>query len=131
MKVACLEHLFVLKLEAFADRKDSSKGDKDAKDLLRIATVAARGGQPFVAALAIPYVRDDHLALLQRVEKGAYAMSLARGNAVTAKAIRGEFAALAALIRKAYKNLSSEEVHGEPSPPSQAGKSGGKGPGRK
>ncbi len=101
IRVARLEHLFALKLEAFLDRQDSAKGDKDAKDLLRIALAASRGGRRFSAELAVPYLRDDHLRLLQRVEKGAYALSLARGNAVKAKAIRAEFSALAATLRKA------------------------------
>src|SRR6185436_10365237 len=42
IRVASPEHLLVLKLEAFADRKGSAKGDKDAKDLLRIAVAARR-----------------------------------------------------------------------------------------
>jgi predicted nucleotidyltransferase len=33
IRVASLGHLLVLKLEAFADRRGSTKGDKDAKDL--------------------------------------------------------------------------------------------------
>ncbi len=125
MKVASLEHLLVLKLEAYADRKDSAKGDKDAKDLLRIAAVASRRGVPFDVALAIPYLRDEHLPLLQRVEKGAYAMSLAQGNAVKAKAMRAEFTALATSIRQAWKELSNPGTSGPPQAPSRAGEPGG------
>lgn len=131
IKVASLEHLFALKLEAFEDRKDSAKGDKDAKDLLRIAAAAARRKQPFNAELVIPYVRDDHLPLLQRVEKGSYAMSLVQGNAVKAKAIRGEFTTLATKIRQAYKDLSNRDGHTLPAPTSHATGSVGAGPARK
>jgi hypothetical protein len=94
IRVASLEHLLVLKLEAFRDRKDSSKGDKDAKDLIRIAAVARRGGRPFRPKLAAPYLGDDHLALLHRVEKGPYATSLAHGNAMRAKKLRHDVTAV-------------------------------------
>ena len=36
LRVASLEHLCVLKLEAYRDRRSSAKGQKDAKDLIRI-----------------------------------------------------------------------------------------------
>jgi hypothetical protein len=98
IRLASIEHLFVLKLEAFADRKGSSKGEKDAKDLLRIAAVAVRGGGGFRAELATPYLRDDRRALLEPVERGPYAMSLALGNAMTAKRLRRDFASVVAKI---------------------------------
>lgn len=102
IRVASLEHLTVLKLEAFADRKGSAKGDKDAKDLLRIGAIAARGATRFRPAIAAPFVRDTHLDLLERVERGPQATSLAHGNAMVAKRLRQEFGALAAAIRKEY-----------------------------
>jgi hypothetical protein len=92
VRVAALEHLMVLKLEAFFDRKGSAKGEKDAKDLLRIAAVANVSGQGFLPDLAMPYLRDEHMDLLEIVERGPYATSLARGNAVEAKRLRGCFA---------------------------------------
>lgn len=96
IRVASLEHLFALKLEAFLDRKDSRKGDKDAADLLRIAAVAERARPRFRIALCAPYVRDAHLPLLDRIERGPYAMAMAKGNAVAAKGLRAAFAALSA-----------------------------------
>lgn len=101
IRVASLEHLFALKLEAFLDRKDSGKGDKDAKDLLRIAAVVDRAGAAFRAELCAPYVREAHVTLLDRVEKGPYAIAMARGNAVEAKKLRASFAALATGLRGA------------------------------
>ncbi len=35
-RVACSEHWLALKLEAFKDRQGSPKGEKDARDLIRI-----------------------------------------------------------------------------------------------
>lgn len=102
IRVASLEHLLVLKLEAFADRKGSAKGDKDAKDLIRIGAVAARGVTGFRAALSAPYIRDVHIDLLTLVERGPQVTALARGNAMVAKRLRREFGTLVAAIRKAY-----------------------------
>ncbi len=88
IRVAALEHLLVLKLEAYKDRRDSSKGDKDAKDLLRIAAVAERGPSEFDVERVVPFLRPGHMDLLHLVARGSYAMSLARGNAKQAKGIR-------------------------------------------
>ena len=111
IRVAGLEHLLVLKLEAFRDRRASVKGEKDAKDLLRIAAIVARGERQFDAALAAPYLRDDHLALLDLVERGTAAIAMAGGNAMVAKRLRQEFAALSAELKAAYGS-----VHGQPPP---------------
>ncbi len=100
IRVAALEHLLVLKLEAFLDRKGSAKGEKDAKDLLRIAAVAARGEQEFRPELAAPFMRDEHIDLLEMVYRGPYATSLALGNAVQAKRLRGEFAHVSEGLRE-------------------------------
>lgn len=107
IRVASLEHLLVLKLEAFADRKGSAKGDKDAKDLLRIGAIASRGAKGFKAAVSAPYVRDVHVDLLTLVERGPQVTSLARGNAMAAKRLRQEFAALVAAVKKTYKGARS------------------------
>ncbi|MFN3566674.1 MAG: hypothetical protein ACK4V1_11905 [Burkholderiaceae bacterium] len=105
IRVASLEHLSVLKLEALRDRRASAKGEKDAKDLLRIAAIAARGKRRFDAALAAPYLRDEHLALLDLVERGTAALALAAGNAVVAKRLRQDFAALSAALKAAYGSV--------------------------
>lgn len=99
IRVASLEHLVVLKLEAFADRKGSAKGDKDAKDLLRIAAVAKRGSTPFRADLVAPYLRDEHMDLLKMVERGPQVLSLAQGNAMQAKQLRQDFSAIVSELK--------------------------------
>lgn len=108
IRVACLEHLLVLKLEAYGDRKASAKGDKDAKDALRIAAVASQGAG-FRPELAAPYLRDDHLAHLTTIERGPHAMALAHGNAVQAKRLRQQFAALASAIRAEFDKPAPED----------------------
>lgn len=87
-RVAGLEHLLVLKLEAYRDRRQSTKGQKDAKDIFRIAMLAAESDGQFNWTLAAPYLSDEHFNLLDEVRRGAAAVNLARGNAKTAKAMR-------------------------------------------
>ena len=90
-RVACLEHLFALKLEAYRDRCESVKGQKDAKDLVRIALIAGTGNKRFDSNLAAPYLGDQHVILLQRIAKGPEITAMARGNSKTAKQLRRYF----------------------------------------
>ena len=90
LRVAGLEHLFVLKLEAFRDRQNSAKGAKDARDLLRICAVIRRGKTRWNPALVAPYLNDEHLALFARLRKSPEAIALAEGNAVAAKRLRAD-----------------------------------------
>lgn len=99
-RIAGLEHLFVLKLEAFRDRRQSVKGEKDAKDLLRIAAVAQASKDGFDARLAAPYLRDEHLALLPLVHKSPVAAAMARGNAVAAKRLRGSLEQIMVALKR-------------------------------
>jgi hypothetical protein len=103
IRIAALEHLLVLKLEAFSDRKDSAKGDKDAKDLIRIAAVAAWGKKRLRPERMAAYTTDTHLALLKRIEKGPHALSLARGNAMYAKKLRQTLSSAVAGLEHALK----------------------------
>ena len=97
LRAAALEHLLALKLEAFSDRKASAKGEKDARDILRICAIAAeRGG--FDPDLARPYLSDEHDALLRQVVKGPQAVTLAGGNAQAAKRIRRQGEAILAAV---------------------------------
>lgn len=91
LRIASLEHLFVLKMEAYRDRRQSAKGEKDAKDLLRIAACAAASKEGFDAALSAPYLRDDHLDLLPLILKSPAAAVMSLGNAVKAKRLRHNF----------------------------------------
>lgn len=88
IRVAAIEHLLALKLEAYSDRKSSSKGEKDARDILRICLIAKNSDKTFQSHLAAPHLSDTHMELFAQVIKGAQATSLAHGNAMKAKAIR-------------------------------------------
>jgi hypothetical protein len=98
LRIACLEHLLVLKLEAYRDRRHSSKGEKDAKDLMRIGAVAQASGKRFDGTLAAPYLSDDHLKLLEQIERGPAAVALAQGNAMVAKKLRQGFSRLRSAV---------------------------------
>lgn len=92
VSVASLPHLLALKLEAYKDRKGSSKGDKDVKDIIRIAMIADKIG--FDPGLCLKYLDDDHLSLLSDACKSPMAQVIASGNAVVAKNIRAKVVAL-------------------------------------
>lgn len=98
LRVACLEHLLVLKLEAYRDRASSAKGQKDAKDLIRLALVANAKDEPIDAELCGGYLSDDHIELLERVQRGPEFLSLAKGNAKQAKQMRQQFAEMVSVF---------------------------------
>jgi hypothetical protein len=91
ISVTCLEHLLVLKLEALKDRIKSSKGSKDAKDILRISQIASIRDMTLDANLIDGYISDEHVEFLRHIEKGPEHLSLAKGNAKLAKKIRQTF----------------------------------------
>jgi hypothetical protein len=95
IRVACLEHLLVLKLEALRDRRRSAKGDKDERDLVTIARVA---GAKFRPRLAAPFLRVEHAKLLKEVAASPVFTYIAAGNAHEAKAIRTMFAAFVSSV---------------------------------
>jgi hypothetical protein len=88
IRVACLEHLLVLKLEALRDRFRSAKGDKDTRDLVTIARLSGSAFRPGVVA---PFLRDEHLSLLRQVCAGPVFTYIAGGNAHEAKRLRKTF----------------------------------------
>jgi hypothetical protein len=96
LKVAGLEHLFALKTEAYCDRRSSAKGSKDAKDLIRISAIAAARKKPLAASLIAPYLRDEHMSRLSDLIKRPEFVALTRGNAMQAKKLRNQFAAIVA-----------------------------------
>jgi len=100
LRVASLEHLLVLKLEAYRDRCSSSKGQKDAKDMIRLGLIASAQRKKLTTDLITPYLSEEHLKLIERIQRGPEFLSLAKGNSKTAKKMREDFA-------KAMKELSS------------------------
>jgi hypothetical protein len=88
IRVACLEHLLILKLEAFAKREHSSKGDKDRRDVSKIGLLLGKRAR---VSLIQPYMRDELVALLREISKGGIFFELCDKNAHAAKKARASF----------------------------------------
>jgi hypothetical protein len=88
VRVACLEHLLVLKLEAFANREHSRKGEKDRRDVAKIGLLTGRHAR---RSLTDPYMHPQLLEVLHKVERGPVFHELCRGNSHEAKRMRVEF----------------------------------------
>jgi hypothetical protein len=100
LRVASLAHLLVLKAEAACDRAGSAKGEKDIRDLFRIAAVAKT--LPFDAKEASAFLSDRHLDLLARAAKQhGHALGMAAGNAQAAKRLRENFGDMLGAIASA------------------------------
>ncbi|MGH8278375.1 MAG: hypothetical protein ACRETQ_02255 [Gammaproteobacteria bacterium] len=88
LRVAAIGHLFVLKLDAQAGRSGSSKGDKDARDLVKLAVFAADDDRRLLA----PYLDSRSLGRLKEVGASPRVFTLiARGNAQQASRLRAVF----------------------------------------
>lgn len=98
-RVACPEHLLVLKLIAYKDRKGSVKGEKDARDLVCIASVLSASPGPIRVELMAPYLADDELSLLEGIVKSPVLVAMANGNVHVAKQLRGSFSSVVDLLR--------------------------------
>lgn len=84
MRVACPEHILVLKQAAFHDRKGSPKGDKDLNDMFKmLVVISERGTTPERMAL----LNDDLMALLS-TEVVDISKNITRGNLHRAAALR-------------------------------------------
>jgi hypothetical protein len=95
IRVASLEHLLVLKLEALGQRGHSSKGEKDRRDLVKIGLLL---GHRAKQKLLAPYLRTDHLQLLQDIAKSPIFFALCNRNAQDAKKVRIIFDAFMATL---------------------------------
>ncbi len=95
IRVASLEHLLVLKLEAYRDRVASAKGDKDARDLV---TIARLSGGKARRSLCAPFLRDEHFKALDKIAKSPVFTYIAKGNAHEAKVLRVKFSDFVAAV---------------------------------
>jgi len=100
--VAAVEHLLVLKLEAYRDRRQSAKGDKDAADIIQISLVAAEQKHGLRPQLCCGFLQQEHIELLQAIARGPQFLALARGNSKQAKDLRLKFEQVINPLLKAY-----------------------------
>lgn len=109
IKVACLEHLLILKSDAAQDRWGTEKGDKDARDVARIVWIA---GNDIRTDLLTPYLNDDRRALLNDVVKKDPFLRLAKGNMHLAKPIKQAYDSFLAKIKPVAESAPSRKSSG-------------------
>lgn len=88
VRVACLEHLLVLKLEALGHRGQSSKGDKDRRDVVKIGLML---GRKVRRELVEPYHQPSFAKMLGEVARSSIFIDLSDRNAHAAKKVRAAF----------------------------------------
>lgn len=86
VRVAGLEHLLLLKLDAARDRWSSGHGAKDRRDIAKILILMRRMDPKYTLAQCT----DEDMALLHRVEQSNVFSEIAMGNAHVASALRRE-----------------------------------------
>jgi hypothetical protein len=95
LRIACVEHLLVLKLEAYGNRAGSSKGDKDERDVATLAMVCS--GRVAEDAVS-PFLRREHVELMKKIGRGRVFSELCGGNAHEARKLRLVFEKLVAQL---------------------------------
>jgi hypothetical protein len=88
LRLASLEHLLVLKLEALKSRGHSRKGEKDRGDVVQLGLMMGRRCR---TKLLEPYLRRDHVATLVQIAGSAVFYELCGGNAHAARKVRDSF----------------------------------------
>lgn len=85
LRVACIEHLLILKAKALKDRKGTSKGNKDEDDMVRILLVAEE-----IDGDRLSRLTEDALTEIRRAVEGDSPLRLAQGNSHAAKNLRNK-----------------------------------------
>lgn len=97
IRVAAIGHLLVLKLDAETGRAGSAKGDKDTRDLAKLAVLAGDEDRKLLA----PYLDARGLTRLREVGASPKTFSLiTRGNALEAKQLRTLFNSFVANLQE-------------------------------
>ncbi len=95
IRVACLEHLLILKLDAAQDRWGTPKGAKDLRDIAKLGWAMAGEVKK---ELLEPYLNEERLTVLRDTARSTAFSEVAMGNAHLAKAIRGNFDAFMKIV---------------------------------
>jgi len=94
-----LEHLLLLKLAAYQDRRGSTKGRKDERDLIRIVYLLDRNG--LVEKTLYAYLMQEDVDSLLSLRRSPEFMAVCNKNAHMAKQLREQFSETATLIAAA------------------------------
>jgi hypothetical protein len=108
VRVTSLEHLLILKIIAFADRRHTPKGPKDARDIIRIVLLIKHAGVIRHPSLA-PYFTTNMARVLEELSRSKEFVTLTRGNLHEARALRDRYSSTA-------KQISSSALTAAKSP---------------
>ena len=86
VRVACLEHLLLLKLDAYRSRRGSAKGSKDERDLVKICHLLAGAG--LRSDRLARYLVPEAIESLGHLKRSSEFMSICGGNAHQARDLR-------------------------------------------
>ena len=97
VRVTSLEHLLLLKLDAYADRKASAKGRKDERDLIRITHILSR--QQIHKTWLEPYATAEDVRLLTGAIRSPEFVSMTQ-NVRQASKLRTNFQTVLDAVRE-------------------------------
>lgn len=95
VRVASLGHLLVLKVDAFSSRKGSQKGEKDARDVVKIV-LCMRDSD---VEAARPYMTEKRLTLIEGVSRSSAFDQMSNNNKHEARIIRNRFDSILDALR--------------------------------
>lgn len=98
VRVACLEHLLLLKLDAYNNRRGSAKGRKDERDLIRIVYLLHREGVKQKRLL--PYLTEKRVELLTLVQRSSAFNDITEDNFHESRKLRDVFEKTAKSVAK-------------------------------
>lgn len=101
IRVAALEDLLLLRLQAAADRHASAHAPKDARDVIRILLLA--DGVDFDADRSVAYMTPKHLERLRDIVEGPEFTAIAEGRVKVANGLRKMAARVVRGIENAYE----------------------------
>ena len=85
IRVACLEHLLAMKFDAYLDRKNSAKGEKDENDLCQILILMSDAE---ITPFRLKHINPDIVVAAKAIAKSDTPMRLANNNSHFARTLR-------------------------------------------
>ena len=104
VRVSSLEHLLLLKLDAYRSRRGSSKGAKDERDLIKILLLLDGAGLQIVRLEK--YLTPEAIETLALLKKSSEFLVVCGGNAHQARDVRERALRVVSRIEKAWEKGS-------------------------
>lgn len=101
VRIASLEHLLLLKLDAYRSRRGSAKGAKDERDLVKICFLLAETGLHL--GRLTPYLTPENLESLALLRKSGEFLVICGGNAHEARELRESVLEVVSRIERAVE----------------------------